>query len=300
MNSLFYLLKKGFTMKLNRIVAGLAAVTISATGLVACSNSDGGDGPIRVGTTDANLREWDVFADLAEEKGIDIEIVAFSDYNTPNDALAQGEIDVNKFQHLKFLSGYNAGADEDLEAISATEIYPLALFWQDHDSLDGIEGENVAIPNDATNQGRAINVLVQAGLVTLREEGLVDPTPADIDTAASKVEVTPIDAAQTTTVFREGTPAIINNSFLERAGIDPDAAIFQDDPNNAQAEPYINVWVTTPEKADDETINQLAELWKDPKVKEAVLESSGGTAVSVDRTKEELAAIQDRLEAEEK
>lgn len=291
-------------MKLNRILAGVAAVAISATGLVACSNSDssavGEDGPIRVGTTDANQREWDVFADLAEEKGIDIEIVPFSDYNTPNDALAQGEIDVNKFQHLKFLSSYNAGAGEELQAIAATEIYPLAIFWNGHDSLDGIEGQNVAIPNDATNQGRAINVLVQAGLVTLRTEGLVDPTPADIDTEASKVQVTPVDAAQTTVVYQEGTPAVINNSFLERAGIDPEAAIFQDDPNNEQAEPYINVWVTTAENADNEKINQLAELWKDPAVKEAVLESSGGTAVAVDRTKEELAAILERLKADTK
>ena len=293
-------------MKLTRILAGSAAALIAATGLVACNDSaeedaatgadTSFDGPIRIGTTDANLREWDVFQDLAEEEGIDVEIVTFADYNTPNDALAQDQLDVNKFQHLQFLSNYNVGADQDLQAISATEIYPLALFWQDHDSLDGIEGERVAIPNDATNQGRAINVLVQAGLVTLREEGLLDPSPADIDTEASEVEVTPVDAAQATLAYNEGTPAVINNSFLERAGIDPNSAIFQDDPSTEQAEQYINVWVTTPELADNEELQQLAELWKDPAVEEAVLESSGGTAVPVDLTDEELADIQQRLE----
>lgn len=293
-------------MKLTRILAGSAAALIAATGLVACNDSEeedaatgadtSFDGPIRIGTTDANLREWDVFQDLAEEEGIDVEIVTFADYNTPNDALAQDQLDVNKFQHLQFLSNYNVGAGQDLEAFSATEIYPLALFWQDHDSLDGIEGERVAIPNDATNQGRAINVLVQAGLVTLREEGLLDPSPADIDTEASEVEVTPVDAAQATLAYNEGTPAVINNSFLERAGIDPNSAIFQDDPSTEQAEQYINVWVTTPELADNEELQQLAELWKDPAVEEAVLESSGGTAVPVDLTDEELADIQQRLE----
>ena len=293
-------------MKLTRILAGSAAALIAATGLVACNDSaeedaatgadTSFDGPIRIGTTDANLREWDVFQDLAEEEGIDVEIVTFADYNTPNDALAQDQLDVNKFQHLQFLSNYNVGAGQDLEAFSATEIYPLALFWQDHDSLDGIEGERVAIPNDATNQGRAINVLVQAGLVTLREEGLLDPSPADIDTEASEVEVTPVDAAQATLAYNEGTPAVINNSFLERAGIDPNSAIFQDDPSTEQAEQYINVWVTTPELADNEELAALAELWKDPAVEEAVLESSGGTAVPVDLTDEELADIQQRLE----
>lgn len=296
-------------MTLRRIFAGAAAAAIASVGLVACGNDSADDTAadgtttaaasgetVRIGTTDANLKEWDVFADLVEEEGIDIEIVPFSDYNTPNDALAQGQIDVNKFQHLKFLASYNEGAGEELVPYASTEIYPLALFWQGHDSLDGIEGEEVAIPNDATNQGRAINVLVQAGLVTLKEEGLLDPAPADIDTEASQVQVIAVDAAQTTTVFHEGRPAVINNSFLERAGIDPNSAIFQDDPSTEQAEQYINVWVTTPELADNEELAALAELWKDPAVEEAVLESSGGTAVPVDLSAEELADIQQRLE----
>ena len=288
-------------MNFRRIFAGATASVIAAAGLVACSSdSDSTDAgaageTVRIGTTDANLKEWDVFADLAEEEGIDIEIVPFSDYNTPNDAVAQGQIDVNKFQHLLFLSDYNTGAGEELVPISSTEIYPLALFWKDRDNLDGIEGEEIAIPNDATNQGRAINVLVQAGLVTLREEGLLTPAPADIDNDASKVSVIPVDAAQTTAVFHEGRPAVINNSFLERASIDPLDAIFQDDPDTEQAEPYINVWVTTPERADDETINRLAELWKDQAVTDAIMESSGNTAVKVDRPREDLDAILERL-----
>lgn len=287
-------------MSFRRIFAGAAVSALAAVGLVACaSDSETTDGAaaetIRIGTTDANLNEWNVFADLAEEEGIDIEIVPFSDYNTPNDALVQGQIDVNKFQHLLFLNNYNTGADADLVPIASTEIYPLALFWQGHDSLDGIQGEEIAIPNDATNQGRAINVLVQAGLVTLRTEGLLNPTPADIDTDASEVDVIPVDAAQTTAVFHEGRPAVINNSFLERAGIDPVDAIFQDDPANEEAEPYINVWVTTPERAEDENIIRLTELWKDQAVTDAVLQSSGGTAVKVDRPREDLEAIMDRL-----
>ncbi|GAB2500848.1 D-methionine-binding lipoprotein MetQ precursor [Corynebacterium atrinae] len=292
-------------MNFRRIFAGAAAAVIAATGLVACSSSDSGsdsasgsdNAPIRVGTTDASLGEWEVFSDLAQEEGIKVEIVNFSDFTTPNDALAQGQIDVNKFQHLLFLNNYNEGTGNDLVPISATEIYPLALYWKDHDSLDGIEGQNITIPNDPTNQGRAINVLVQAELITLKEEGLLNPTPADIDQGASKVTVTPVDAAQTPTSYHEGSPAIINNSFIERAGIDPLSSIFQDDPSTEQAEPYINVFVTTAAKADDEKINRLAELWKDPAVAAAVQKTSGNTAVAVDRDRAQLAEIMDRLAA---
>ena len=294
-----------------RRIAALTAASLAATGLVACSSesedttaaSETGAAestePIRVGTTDANLLEWEVFADLAEAEGIEMEIVPFSDYNTPNDALVQDQIDVNKFQHLAFLAEYNTGAGAELVPISSTEIYPLALFWDGHDSLDGIEGQRVAIPNDATNQGRAINLLAEHDLVVLRTEGLLNPTPADVDTEASAVEVIPVDAAQTTAAYNSGEPAVVNNSFVLRAGLNPDDAILEDDPNSENAEPYINVWAATPENADDERINQLAELWKDPAVAEAVQESSGGTAVTVDRPREELEEILTRLEEEQ-
>lgn len=298
-------------MQIRRVLAATSAAVIAATGLVACSSdsedtasgdaeSAGQDGPIRVGTTDAAKKAWAAFEEAAEAEGIDIEIENFADYSTPNQALEQGQLDTNNFQHLKFLAEYNVGNDSDLTPIVATEIIPLALFWKDHDSLDGIEGESVAIPNDPSNQGRAINVLVQAELVTLKEEGLVTPTPADIDTEASKVQVTPVDAAQTPSAYGEGTPAIINNSFLDRAGIDPNLAVFQDDPSSPEAEPYINAFVVKAEDADNETILKLANLWHTPEVQAAVDEDAKGTSVAVERTPEELQEILDRLEEAER
>ena len=298
-------------MQIRRVLAATSAAVIAATGLVACSSdssdsasgdseSSEQDGPIRVGTTDAAKKAWAVLEEQAEAAGLDIEIENFADYSTPNQALEQGQLDTNNFQHLKFLAEYNVGNDSDLTPIVATEIIPLALFWKDHDSLDGIEGESIAIPNDPSNQGRAINVLVQADLITLKEEGLVTPTPADIDTEASKVQITPVDAAQTPSAYGEGTPAIINNSFLDRAGIDPNLAVFQDDPNSPEAEPYINAFVVRAEDADNETIKQLAELWHSPEVQAAVDEDAKGTSVQVERTQEELQEILDRLEEAER
>ena len=285
-------------MQIRRVVAATAAVTIAATSLVACSSDSDDSTTIKVGTTDDAKKAWVAFEQEAKNAGYDIDIQPFADYNTPNQALDQGELDTNNFQHLKFLAEYNHGNGTNLVPIVATEIVPLALFWKDHDSLDGIEGEEVAIPNDSTNQARAINVLVQAGLLTLKDKDNLEPTPLDIDEAKSKVKVTPVDAAQTTSAHGEGTPAIINNSFLERAGIDPKSAVAQDDPNSTEAEPYINVWAVRAEDADNETLHELAKLWKDPKVTEAVLKSSGETAVAVDRPQEELQEILDRLEEE--
>lgn len=289
-------------MNLRRTVATGLAVLLSATTLVACSSdsssSSSGDVTIRIGTTDSTKKAWSAMEDAAKENGINLEITNFSDYSTPNLALSQDQIDVNQFQHLKFLAEYNTGNNDDLTPVGATEIVPLALFWKDHSDLNGIEGKSVAIPNDPSNQGRAINVLVQAGLITLKEEakGLVTPAPADIDEGTSKVSVTPVDAAQTTAAYGEGTPAIINNSFLDRAGIDPNLAVFQDNPDSTEAEPYINVFVTKQDKKDDPNIAKLVELWHTQPVQDAIAEDSKGTSVEVQRTPEELQSILDRLE----
>lgn len=298
-------------MRASRITASLAALTIAATSLVACSNEsdsatdaaaqDGDNVVVKIGTTDADQQAWSVFADLAAEEGITLDIVQFSDYPPVNEALAQGELDLNKYQHILYLAKYNASSGNDLRVLGSTEIYPLALFWKDHDSLDGIEGSEIAIPNDDSNQGRAINVLVQAGLLTLKEgSDALAPTPADIDAAASKVSVVPVDASQTPTAYKEGRPAIINNSWLDRAGIEPTEAIFQDDPASEQGEPYINVFASRAEDIDNPTYLKLAELWHDPAVAEAVQKDSRNTAVEVERPKEDLNEILDRLVANEK
>ena len=293
-------------MRIKRTLVTVAAAALATTGLVACSNESddtadnaaGDNVTVKIGTTEADQEAWRVFKDLAADNGIDLDIVQFSDYSPVNEALAQGELDVNKFQHIKYLAAYNQSSGNDLRVVGSTEIVPLALFWKDHDSIDGIEGESVAIPNDPSNQGRAINVLVQAGLLTLNDNVADElaPTPAEIDQDASKVTVTPIDASQTPNAYNEGKPAIINNTWLDRAGIEPSLAVFQDDPESAEAEPYINVFAAQADRIDDETLNKLVELWQTPEVEEAVAKDSKGTSVPVYREKSELNDILDRLQ----
>lgn len=286
--------------KLRTALSILSVAVVASTGLVACSGGSSDADIIKIGTTDSTKKAWDVWKDKAKEQGIDLEVVDFSDFSTPNQALSQNRLDVNLFQHLKFLAEYNVKSKSDLVPVGSTEIIPLALFWKGHDSLDGIEGQSVAIPNDPTNQARAINVLVANKLITLKKPGLSTPTPADVDTAKSKVTLTPVEAASSPAAYGEGKPAIINNTFLERSGIDAKTAIVQDDPASTEAEPYINVMVTTKENKDNPQWAQLIELWHTDEVQKALAEDSKGTSVEVKRSPEELQAILDRLEAEVK
>lgn len=292
-------------MNIRRIIAGSTAA-LTATTLVACSGDNAAytpyskDDTITIGTTDASLESWSVFEEVAEENGFNIEIENFAEYSQPNPALSQGENDINKFQHLMFLAQYNVDSGDDLAPLVSTEIYKMGLFWEGSDELDvdKIEGEEVVIPNDTVNQGRALLLLREAGLVELVGDVKYTPSVADIDKEASKVTVTTVDASETARQYRLGQPAVINNNFLDQANIDPEEAIFDDDPNAESAEPYINLWVVRADAVDDEVLNELAELWHDERVAKAVFEESGGTTVQVQRPREELQKILDDLEEE--
>ena len=256
---------------------------------------------MKIGTTDADQKAWSVFADEAQKAGIDLDIMRFTEYPQVNPAQVEGQIEISKFQTINYQAQYNATAGEDLRIIGSGEINILGLYWKDHDSLDGIEGTEIAIPNDPSNQGRAINVLVQAGLVTLRDGApKLTPTPADIDKDASKVKVVAVDASQTPNAYNEGRPAVINNNWLARAGIDPASSVAADDPNSELAEPYINVFTVSGDDLDNETYEKIVDVWQSEEVTAALNEDSNGTAVQVQRSKDELNEVLDRLVEEYK
>nr|WP_083884222.1 MetQ/NlpA family ABC transporter substrate-binding protein [Nocardia higoensis] len=283
-------------MRIPRVMTIAAVVAAATLSLTACGGDDEvAEGVVRIGTTESSP-EWDVFEEKAKEQGITLEITNYSDYSQPNIALAQRQIDVNLFQHLKFLGEYNVANDADLTPIGATQIVPLGLYSKKHASLADIpQGGQIAIPNDPSNQARALFVLQSAGLLKLSSD-TGSPTPADIDKGASKVTVTPVDAAQTALSLASVDASIINNTYLERSGVDPQSAIFKDDPNSPGAEPYINAFVTRAEDKNDPTYLKLVEIWHDPAVQAAVAESSKGTSVEVHRSGPELEEILERVQ----
>lgn len=286
-----------------------AIAAASALVLAGCypgddSGSDSGslaagtaEDPIRIGVVSSGEDYWNTFTEAAADEGITVEIVNFSDYQLPNQGLTDGDLDLNQFQHLQFLAGYNVNSGSDLTPVGATAVYPLALYSAKHDSVEAIpEGGEVAIPNDDTNQARALLVLQEAGLLTLRDGGNSFSTPADVIAEESKVTVTPVDAAQTALALQDVDASIINNDFVGQADLTADDAIFSDDPDSAAAEPYINVWVSRAEDADNETVQQLVEIFHTPEVTDGVLEASGGTGVIKDNSAEELQGILEEIQ----
>ena len=293
-----------------RLTAWIAAIAATAS-LAACAS--GGDssaseatGPadadnrvtVRVGVTDKAQEYWTTFTDLAAEEGIDVELVNFTDYAQPNPILSSGDLELNQFQHLLYLANYNVNSDDDLEPIGSTAIYQLGLYTTKGYATpeDVPDGAEIAIPNDVVNQARALLVLQSAGLIELTGGGNAFSTPAEVDEAASRVKVVPVDANQTAVQLQSLDGAVINNNFATDAGIDPTTAIYSDLEDTETARPYLNIWVARAEDADNPVYAQLIEIYHSKEVTDGLLEENGGTAVVEDVPAEELQSDLDELE----
>ena len=271
-----------------RLIAVLAAVAVVVIAIAAVVIGKSGDdtaagaklAKVRLGVVGASDPYWKTFRSEARKQGIDLEVVDFADYAQPNPALTEGEIDVNQFQHIVYLADYNAANDQDLVPIGSTAIYPLALYSTKYDSVDQIKpGQTVVVPDDDTNQARGLLVLQSAGLITLKDGGSIFSTVADVDTAASKVKVKAIKADLTPTSLPDVAAAIINNDFVEKAGLKFSDAIAKDDPSDPKALPYVNIFAVRAEDKDNPTYRKLVEIYQGSKdVLDGVQQVSGGTA----------------------
>lgn len=273
-------------------VAALAAFPL-VIGLAGCATGSGGgdaDETVKIGVVGKSDPQWPAFVEAAADEGITVELVDFGSYEQPNPALTEGEIDLNQFQHIVYLAQYNEASGEDLTPIGSTQIYPLGLYSTKYDDVDGIpEGETVAVPDDASNQARALLVLQAAGLIELTDGGTAFSDLADVDESASKVKVKALEAAIIPTSLPDVAAAIINNDFVENAGLSFDDALFTDDPSDDSALQYVNVFAARAADADNETYAKLVEIFQtDEDVQAGLDESSGGTGVSLETPADEL------------
>lgn len=246
------------------------------------SSDAASEGPVRIGVVGAGDPYWETYKEAAAAEGIEVELVDFSEYTQPNPALSAGELDLNQFQHIIYLATYNVNSDDDLQPIGSTAIYPLGLYSTQYDAVEDIpDGSTVAVPNDESNQARGLLVLQSAGLVELEDGGSIFSTVADV-LPESKVKVEALDAAFTATSLPDVAAAIINNDFVEDAGLTFEDAIATDDPSDPSAFPYINIFAAKAEDADNPTYLKLVEIFQtNNDVLDGLQEASGGTAVFV-------------------
>ncbi|XJS10511.1 MetQ/NlpA family ABC transporter substrate-binding protein [Aerococcaceae bacterium WGS1372] len=239
---------------------------------------------VKVGVVGDNGAEvWGYVADKAlEEEGITIEVTLLTDYNQPNEALANGSLDINSFQHVAFLENWNEANDEDLVNIGFTLVTPMGLYSDKITSVDEIEeGASIAIPNDPTNGGRALLALEIAGLIEVDDEVGVLPTVNDVTDNPLNIEFVELDAAQVAQSLVDVTAAVINTGHAEDAGLSvKDDAIFVDTDTPEQlSDTYRNVIAARSEDAESPLLQKIVELYQTEDVAEVIIESSNGGSI---------------------
>lgn len=158
--------------------------------------------------------------DNLKEEGITLEVVEFTDYLTPNDALESGQIDANYFQHLPYMNSFNKEKGYHLVSVGGIHIEPIALYSNTYKSLESIaDGATVAIPNDPTNEGRALLLLQSAGLITLKDDAGLTATPLDVVANPKKLKFKELEAASIPRVLNDVGFAAINGNYAIAAGL---------------------------------------------------------------------------------
>ena len=216
----------------------------------------------------------EVIADDMAALGYPIEIKVFNDYNLPCPAVASGELDANYFAHIPFINGYNASVSEDEQVVPVIGVHyePFGIYSNKYASIDELpENATVCIPNDVSNQTRALFLLQDAGLIVLPEDA--QPTDelnvTDIVEIKNGLQISDIDAAQLPSTLEDKDIVVINGNFALDAGLSPlNDAIFYEPADGAAAEIYANYVVVRPEDVDAEWVEALRQCLCSEKVYE--------------------------------
>ena len=256
--------------KIGKIALGLALLV----GLSSCGNKEAnkvtsnsnsnenskGKQTIKIGV----VGEYnDVLKEVAKrfekDTGNKIEIVPFSDYNQPNEALESGDIDLNAYQHKKFLEEYNKDHKTDLVSVGNTMLAPLGIYSKKYKTLDEVkENDEVVIPNDASNGARALFLLQDAGLIKVKGEKGDPVTIEDIEENSKNLKITEVDASQTARNLDSAAIAVVNDTFALDSKIATEYPALKFEESKADdSNPYVNIFAAKKDRKDDKVLNDF-------------------------------------------
>ena len=253
------------------LLASLAGVALVAP-LAGCGNDSASAGgsdaaeqvTLTVGASPSPHAEIlnDYAAPLLEEQGIALEVKEYTDYILPNQDTSAGEIDCNYFQHINYLNNYNKENGTDLVNVGAIHFEPMGVFAGKSDDLENIaDGAMISIPNDPTNEGRALKLLEEQGLITLAEDAGLEATPKDITDNPHNIEFSEQEAAMLPSTLADVDFAAINGNYAIDADLSLADAVAQESADSDIIKnEYANVICTTPDNEDNEAIKALVEV----------------------------------------
>lgn len=287
----------------------LAALTVGAVGLTGCSSTketttpstdsqETGDsqatdaedtettGDLEVIKVGASVTPHaEILAqvkDVLAEQGYDLQVVEYNDYVLPNTALEDGDLDANFFQHQPYLDDFNAENDTHLVSVASVHFEPFGLYAGKTASLDDLqEGATVAVPNDTTNEARALLLLEAQGLIKLKEGAGLTATVLDIEENPLNLEIKEIEAAQLVRSLPDVDVAAINGNYAAEGGLDVADAIAVEASDSLAADTYANVIVVKEGNEDSAKTKALVDAVLSDEVRSYIEETYGNAVIPV-------------------
>lgn len=265
-------------MKKSVIILG--SLILLLTALFAGCGKKEEESTLKVGATPVPHSEiLEIVKEDLKAEGITLEIVEFTDYVTPNLALNDGEILANFFQHVPYMDSFSKEHSLKLESAGSVHVEPLGLYSKTLTSLEALpENATISLPNDATNEGRALLLLHANKVIQLKDPAKLESTPEDIESNPKNLKFKPIDAAQLPRTLDDVEAAIINTNYALEADLNPleDALLIE-----GAESPYANIITILPENKEDPRIKALIKVLQSDKVKTFINDKYKGAVVPV-------------------
>ncbi|GHA80131.1 MetQ/NlpA family ABC transporter substrate-binding protein [Streptomyces termitum] len=271
-----------------KLTAGFATLTALALGLTACGTSSdpasakegaAADKPLVVAASPTPHADILTFVkdNLAAKEGLKLEVKEFTDYVLPNTATESGQVDANFFQHKPYLDDFNKKNNTHIVPVVNVHLEPLGLYSKKVSSVKDIKaGQTVAVPNDTTNEGRALHLLADNGLITLKAGVGTDAKLSDI-TDKKGLEFKELEAATVPRALNDVDAAVINGNYAIEAKLSPakDALVQE----KAEGNPYANFLAVKEGNEKDARVQKLAKLLNSPEVKKYIEDTYQGSVV---------------------
>ena len=252
--------------------------------LVSCSSGNKNENVVKVGYIGESDRViWEEVMRQVSNDNIKIELVSFGDYLLPNQALNDGDIDMNNFQHYAFFNNEVETKGYKLTAIADTCLAAMNIYSDNITNINEVkENDKIAIPNDPSNGGRALKVLEAAGVIKLRDKNIANPVLNDISENKLNLDIIEVDAGSIYSLLPDVACAVINCNFALNFGLNPDKdSIYKDNPTNYADKNYINLIAVREEDKDNEIYKKIVNAYQSDEVKEIYSNDFKGAYIAV-------------------
>jgi len=271
------------------LLAGCGSTAASTTASSAAASASGSAASgetvtLKVGASPTPHAEIlkQVVDDLAKE-GVNLQIVEFTDYVQPNTALESGDLDANYFQHVPYLNDFNQKNGTHLVSVAQIHYEPMGIYAGKSSALDSIpDGATIAVPNDVTNEARALLLLQANGIIKLKDGAGLDATKLDIAENPKNVEIVEVEAAQVASKLPDVDLGVINANYALEAGLSPATdALASETADSTAAQTYANVLVVKEGNENNEAIQKLVKALQSEKIRNYINDTYKGAVVPI-------------------